>query len=592
MTLGVRGKLFLLSLALILVVGATSAVVLEGSLRDWLESRIEASLLRHAAVGRDLLERVGGEATIAGWNPLAARLGRSTDARITLIARDGTVVGDSELSDVEVRSVENHASRPEVQQALGTGHGLSRRYSTTLRTRMMYAAVTYGSSAGSGVVRAAMPLAEVDAALARLRWLLFFAGLLGLGVAVLMSGFASHLVTRTVRTLVQEARALAQGELAPPLAVRSSDELRGLAGSMNRLAGELAQTVSALASERDRLHTILESMTEGVVALDAEHRVTLANGSAQKLMPLDSAPVGSLLLEAVRVPALAHLVHEAEKGQDVAIEFDMPARPVRRVYGQAAGLRASGGCVIVLHDVTEMRRLESMRRDFVANVSHELRTPVTVIRANVETLLNGALDERERARRFLEAIDRNAERLARLVSDLLDLSSIEAGHYGLQPRPAALGPVVAKAIEATETLAAPKDVRLVHHVPAGLEVVADERAVEQVLLNLLENAVKHTPRGRCVSVKAEAAQGHVRVEVLDEGPGIEPQHRERIFERFYRVDQGRSLDKGGTGLGLAIVKHLVLAMGGEVAMQPASGGGAAFWFSLPTPQPIPPCSGR
>jgi len=251
-----------------------------------------------------------------------------------------------------------------------------------------------------------------------------------------------------------------------------------------------------------------------------------------------------------------------------------------RVLVLAAPLRTTGGCVVVFHDVTEMRRLEAVRRNFVANVSHELRTPTSVIRANAETLLDGAVETEEQARVFLTAVHRNAERLAQIIDDLLDLAGIEAGEYEHKPIPTELGPAVRRVVESLgERIKAKNQVAHVD-VPNDLLVRADIRALDQVLLNLIDNAVKYTQEGGQVTVRSAKLEHGVRIEVEDNGPGIEPKHRQRIFERFYRVEPGRSREMGGTGLGLSIVKHLVAAMGGESGFAPVSPRGSVFWFTL------------
>jgi two-component system phosphate regulon sensor histidine kinase PhoR len=252
------------------------------------------------------------------------------------------------------------------------------------------------------------------------------------------------------------------------------------------------------------------------------------------------------------------------------------------VLARATSLRGRGGVVVVMHDVTELRRLETVRRDFVANVSHELRTPVSVIRANAETLLDGGLEDAGRARGFVESLLRHAERLSGLVSDLLDIARIEAGRVNLDPKPLQLADVILRAAQTVEPNAQRKSIAVRSEVLPDLTIVADVRALEHVVLNLLDNAVKYTPAGGHVVVRARTEGRTVRVEVRDDGPGIEPRHRARIFERFYRVDPGRSRDMGGTGLGLSIVKNLTESMGGRVGVEPASPRGSIFWFTLPT----------
>lgn len=577
MKLGVRGKLFAVSLLLISAVGLTSGLYLEDGLERWLERRIEGELSRHARAASDAVEIAESQAD-QRLDQLADRLARSTAARITIIAGGGVVVGDSDLDAEALRRVENHGARPEVRAALEHGSGIARRYSTTVRTDMLYLAVPYQGADGRGVVRAAMPLSEIDEAVGRLRMVLLVAALMGLVLAVFMSGLASHLATRELRRLVESARAVGKGDGAKRLAIASTDELGHLVGSFNRVVGTLDRTVNALAGERDHLETILDSMEEGVLALDSDQRISRLNRGAIALLGLDDAPSGQPLLEAIRVPALAKLASADPKQHEGPAEFQLPGP--RHIVAQAAPLR-TGGCVIVMRDVTRTRRLERIRQDFVANVSHELRTPVSVIRANAETLLDGAIDDPDRARVFLEAMNRNADRLSRLTADLLDLSRIEAGEHRLSLDDIAIAPVLRRVVDSLEAPARSKKLSVELDLPEDLEAHADSDALEQVALNLIDNAVKYSAPGGRVTIRARPAEALVRVEVSDHGPGIEPRHRTRVFERFYRADPSRSREIGGTGLGLAIVKHLVEAMHGEVGFEPGAPSGSIFWFTLP-----------
>jgi two-component system phosphate regulon sensor histidine kinase PhoR len=426
-----------------------------------------------------------------------------------------------------------------------------------------------------------MPLTQVDAVVGRLHSLLLVAGAVGLALAVLLSALASHLLTRTLRTLVRNARALALGERTLPLAMASSDEIGGLAGSLQTLSDTLENTVAVLAEERDRLQTILDGMREAVLAIDRDQRITLMNQAACDLLGLSSRPEDRLLLEVIRVPAVEQLLAQAERGQPATAELELPGIPSRCLLGHVASLKTTQEHVLVMHDVTDMRRLETVRRDFVANVSHELRTPVSVIRANAETLLGDALDDREQARTFVGAIHRNAERLSNIITDLLDLSRIESGEFVVEPAAVLLEPVVRRVIDAVELEARRKQLSVTSQIETSLVVQADEKLLEQILSNLLDNAVKYTQPEGHIFASTTLDGDEVRIEICDDGPGIELKHRDRIFERFYRVDPGRSRELGGTGLGLSIVKHFVMAMGGDVGMSPRSPRGSVFWFTLP-----------
>lgn len=585
MKLGVRAKLFLVSLVLMAVVGLSSAAYLENALRGWLVSRIEVDLNHNARATGALLTsamEAADRASIATIDPLADSMGEATESRVTVIRTDGVVLGDSELSVAEVEAVEDHANRPEIKAALANGLGVSQRYSTTVDKEMLYVALPFRTEQARGVVRSSVPLREVDESVETLRWMIFVASLLGLAVAIFMSGLASHLLARTLRNLVNYARNISRGESSgrPPLG--ESDEIvSGLTGSMTRLSDELSRTVDELAHERDRFEAVLENMSEAVVAVDADRRITLFNRAAVELLELETDPIGRPVVEVVRAPGLQKLLDASEAGRPAGEEFEVSVSTTKLVHAQASPRQETVGTVVVMHDVTELRRLETMRRDFVANVSHELRTPVSIIRATAETLQEGALDDPKHAPRFLDALIRNSERLGRLISDLLDISRIEAGEYAMETRKVNLGHAAERAVEAVSAHAAKRGLNLGVDIPDELCATADPNALDQILLNLVGNAVKYTRDSGNVSIRARNLDDQVVLEVIDDGPGIPAAHQDRIFERFYRVDSGRSREVGGTGLGLSIVKHLVTNMEGRVGYKTASPRGSIFWFTLP-----------
>ncbi len=576
MSLGVRGKLFAVSLLLISSVGVASGAYLEHALHGWLLSMTETELSRHVRTFREVFAAL--PADVKQLDAVADRLGKATSMRVTLIALDGRVWADSDLSLQQLSTVENHSGRPEVRAALATGRGTSRRYSTSVGSDLLYLAVPVDRPV-AGVVRVATPLRDVERAIWHLRTLLAVAALLGLVTAVFMSGLASHMMSRALRTLVEKARSLAQGA-RPHLPDASPDELGTLAGSMNRLARELDRSVAALVQERDRLDAVLQGMSDAVIAIDRDARITMVNQATTALLDMPQDAVGKPLVDMVRVPELIDLA-ERTTTEPQAVELSMGLSPVRHLQARANPIRATGGTVIVIQDTTEIRRLETVRRDFVANVSHELRTPVSVIQANAETLLSGALDHPEHAKRFTEAIHRNAERLTAIIADLLDLTRIESGKLQLRPEPVDLHDAATHAIDTVAELAKTRGTQVINEVSEELLVEGDAQALDQVLMNLIGNAVKYSGERKRVVVRAKVQGNEVRIEVEDDGPGIEEHHRERIFERFYRIDAGRSRDVGGTGLGLSIVKHLVTALDGKLGIEPVTPHGARFWFTLP-----------
>jgi len=507
---------------------------------------------------------------------LVDELGRAAGSRLTVVSPDGTVLADSELDGEALANVENHSQRPEILVARATGRGSSNRYSTTVKSNMLYVAIL--DHATSNVVRASMHTREVTAALAKVRFALILAAGLGLLITLAVGGLASHLAVRTLRRLAESARSLEKHH-SSRVQYENQDELGVLAGSLNSLAWDLEKSVGRLARERDRLKTVLRGTSEGILAVDEQLKIQLVNDAATRLLSLPEDVEGRPLLEARRDPELVELA-ERGLGETSTSEFRLQDK-LTTLMGRADPLSATGGAVIVLHDVTEIRQLEAVRRDFVTNVSHELRTPVAVIRATTETLLGGALDNPEARQNFVEAIDRNAHRLEALISDLLDLARVESGKQPVQLVQLLAHDVGARVVTMLERKAGEKGLVLVNELDRTLAVVADARAFEQVLVNLVENAVKYTEDGGDIRIAAKKTAQGIRIEVKDTGSGIPEAARLRVFERFYRVDTGRGRELGGTGLGLSIVKHLVQLMGGDVGVAPNQPKGSVFWFTLP-----------
>ncbi|HMG57965.1 MAG TPA: ATP-binding protein [Kofleriaceae bacterium] len=393
-------------------------------------------------------------------------------------------------------------------------------------------------------------------------------------------GWATIAIVRTtVRRLVEAMRDVVRDPSRRIADTGAGDELRELAEWINFLAEDADRSHRALARERMLLAAVADGSTQGVIAVDAEHRIELLNDAARKMLGVTSSPVGEPLIDFVRVPELFDLIDS-----DVAATAEVQLPNTPRALIRTARKWGGDGRVLLLEDVTTMRRLETVRRDFVANVSHELRTPVAVIRANAETLMAGAKDDPVIAGKLIDGLHRNAERLARILADLLDLSRLDAGQYRLELGSVALGPVIEQSLSAVEPQVAQRNVTVEVASPADLAVRADPKALDHILVNLIDNGVKYGRPDGCVWVEArlDGASGDaVRIEVRDDGPGIADKHRARVFERFYRADPSRSREAGGTGLGLSIVKHLVESMDGEVGVEPNLPQGSIFWLRLP-----------
>jgi two-component system phosphate regulon sensor histidine kinase PhoR len=592
--LGIRGKLFVTSLVLMLAVGGATLIVLERGLGGFLRAKLASDLSRRLAIAQQWIEH-GRHPRAAGAlddDAMADSLGLALDARVTVFDQHGRVIGDSEHEPSQLAGLGSSAQRPEVAAAIEwlRDHDFARAADAKPieRGRVLYAATSFARSGDiglepwrQGVVRVGVSTIDVDTVLDRLRFFLLIISLAGIGVALLMSGLASFWASRELVSLVQNAGALATGGRSR-LEIASGDELGSLAGSFNRLAERLERTVAELKREHDRFEAILGQMGEAVIALDPDDRVQLANRAALELLEVPEVRPGQPVVDLVRAPAFADLLPRVRAQGKASTELTVGKSSTRQVLARAARLEATSGIVIVMLDVTEMRRLEAVRRDFVANVSHELRTPISIIQANAETLLDGALTDPERGPGFAHAIMRSAERLGRIVADLLDLSRIESGEQPRKLRPLPIADVVFRVVDSLQLKARARSMTLSQDVPEDLEPLCDEDSLEQILTNLVDNAIKYTPVGGHVVVRAAADGDRVRIDVCDDGPGIEPRHRERIFERFYRVDPGRSRDMGGTGLGLSIVKHLAEAQDGSVELLDNEPTGCVFRVWLRT----------
>ncbi len=424
---------------------------------------------------------------------------------------------------------------------------------------------------------------------------LWIGSALALAVALLFSTFVATQLGNVAEELTGAARRIGEGDFSVRTRLPGHDEFAELGHTLDRLASSLSVSLGELRAERDLQKKILEAMHEGVVVVDRDGRIELVNSALRRMLLLGGDAVGKLLIETVRHAQLDAMLETARADpDDQPVEIDLPGLKPRRMLVQVAPLSAGDeGLLFVFVDVTELRRLESLRRDFVANASHELRTPIAAVRSATETLQSGALEERIAAIRFVDIIDRNAQRLQSLVEDMLELSKLESKEFKLKRERVELQRVVPIVLALFRERAEKKGVHLSAELPLALPAIeGDARALEHVLSNLVDNAVKYCPRGARITVGGSSDPSFVQFIVSDTGPGIAPEHLLRVFERFYRIDAGRSRELGGTGLGLSIVKHMVEAMRGKVAVESSVGKGSTFMVSLlradRTVEPDPP----
>ena len=558
--------------------------------------------LYHQHAAEDLTSRAeliqGQVASLLGQpdklQGLVQSVGKASDTRITVIAGPhspngtlGQVVADSE-NDPATMVNHNTPDRPEVLAALGGGVGQVIRHSETENKQMEYVAIPVFDNAHNvlAVIRTALPMTRVNAAVATLTDRIIL-GTIAVAVVVALLGLiVSRGISRRLREIRRGAERYAAGDFAHEVRETPADEIGGVAASLNEMAHQLSETIESITEERNQREAVLAGMTEGVLAVDDETRVVTCNAAAGSLMGVDpQAAVGHKLQDLVRNLPLHDFV-DAVLAQGEAVETDLTLvvdRDRRDVQVHGARLGDDGeGAVIVLNDITRLRQYEAIRRDFVANVSHEIKTPVTSIKGFAETLLDGALDDREDAERFLRIIAGQSDRLSAIIEDLLSLSNLESEGPGVVPlERGSVRDVLQVAIDVCELNAAAKEMRLKLECATELYADINPPLLEQAVVNLIDNAVKYRPAGSSVQVSAALEPAGVVIRVCDDGPGIDREHLPRLFERFYRIDKARSRDMGGTGLGLSIVKHIAAAHDGTVAVESAPGLGSTFSITLP-----------
>ncbi len=563
----------------------------------WLATRIfEKFLYEHYAADLQARARILEakfatllrEGAYASIDSLAKETGKKASTRITVILPSGRVVGDTHEAPL---SMDRHADRIEVSLAMRGEVGVATRYSRTLDQDMMYVGIPLSDEAGFlGVLRTSVPFVPIDRTIGRITSRVVFQGFLVAILAAILSLWISRRQSRPLEMIKDGAERFASGELDFRLSVPESEEMGGLAAALNQMATDLAERLRAVRRQRNQLEAVLSSMVEGVIALDMDEHVIRMNRAAARMLRCSPSEVRNRSIQEIsRNTTLQRFTADTLASESlVERDLNLYVEGERIVSAHGTGLwdenGARMGSLIVLHDITRLRRLENIRRDFVANVSHEIKTPITAIKGFVETIQEtGAEEDPGTTRRFLEIIERHVDRLEALVEDLLELSRIEeqeqAGGIGLEP--GLVSDILKGAAELVKERAGDSAAGFEISCEENLTALMNPILLEQAFVNLLENAVKYSPEGSPVRVTASRSGKESVIRIEDRGPGIPAAHLDRIFERFYRVDKSRSRKLGGTGLGLAIVKHVVKVHGGRVDVESRPGEGSAFIVRLP-----------
>ncbi len=578
----IRWRIAIPYVALILLIMAGLSVYVSHIISETQMANLQAHLTAEARLIADelgpLLAAGEGHAAV---NALVRHQSGLLNHRITVIDVDGTVLGDSHATPSEM---DNHRNRPEVRQALSTGEGVSVRHSRTLDAETIYAAAAIKADGQTiGVARVAVPITQYEANVSRLYRAFLGVTLLTTPLAILLAIFIAGRTTRPIRQLTAVAQRLSQGYLSARLLPTTRDEIGQLTHAFNRMAEQLQEKISTLTRERGQLIGVLSHMADGVIITDDEGRIQLINAAAARLLDTtEEAALGRPCAQILRHHQLIELwrrCYEANQEQIETIETSRPRLFLQAIITPLKEVEPQG-CLIILQDLTRVRRLETIRRDFISNISHELRTPLASLKALTETLRDSVRDDPPAAQRFLDHVEAEVDVLTQMVQELLELSRIESGQVPMRFTPTPARDVVMPPVERLRPQAARAGVALTVDVPADLPpLLADAERVQQVITNLLHNAIKFTPSGGEVSITARASHDEIVISVRDTGIGIPAEDLHRIFERFYKADRARS--GGGTGLGLAIAKHIVQAHGGHIWAESVEGRGSTFSFTLP-----------
>ncbi len=574
----IRWRLAAAFIALIIVcIGGLSAYLVHFVRTNYL-SNLETQLISQAKLIGDVSETsFAGEGET--MQALARQVGEQIDARVTIIGKDGTVLADSEKDPAEM---ENHGDRPEVIEAISSNAGTSIRHSTTLGCDMLYVAVPITVNEEiAGVARVALPLTEIDKSLEHVSRTVVGGAAIAAVIAILLAIYLARTTTEPVKQLTLISRRMAEGKLDQRIRVASRDEIGELAGVFNQMAAKLEEMVNLLTTERDRMVAILSNVADGILVVDGESGVIMVNRAAEKMFHFSQNEIlGHTFIEVLRDHEIDEILQKCLRTGEQQTGF-VKIEPGKQFLGViATPLSGQSGSVVLLQDLTELQRLERIRRDFVANISHELRTPIASLKLLVETLQDGATDDAVVTRDFLGKMSVEVDKLTQMTGELSELSRIESGKTSLKMEPVSIREVVLQVIKRMHVQTERGKLSLKADIsPVLPQAMASKEGIEQVLVNLLHNAVKFTPPGGRIDLRAVAEGDTIRISVADTGIGIPTIDLPRVFERFYKADKARV--GNGTGLGLAIAKHIVEAHNGRIWVESIEGKGSTFIFILP-----------
>ena len=502
-----------------------------------------------------------------------------------MISNEGEVVGDSSLTIQEISLLDNHLNRSEVIEALKNNRGWSSRYSNTLDSNLLYFAVLDENIEEPNVIRVAVPLSSLDSALSSLELAISLLFIVVFIVSVFASFISSRILYSNIEALDKAASRIIDGAIKKKdikaLPTQRVDEFGNVARTISQISADLKQRIQDIAKQRDQFGNVLNDLGEGILVADNDENIFYSNEQSQIILGLQK--LNGRKLQSLNIPAINYLTERAKekKKADIEFEIELKDKTTRWVLGSMNKSKSTGEFILVLHDISQLRQLNSMRRDFISNLSHELRTPVSVIRANSETLLSGALEDKKEAAVFAKAIMHNSERLSEMVSDLIDLSRIEYGDLKLNIRSIDVNQIIESIVFSMKSILKRKNISIKFDPHQSKSMVeADLNALERIINNFIDNAYKYSPKNSLIVITTESSNNDIKINIIDEGDGIAPKEMNLIFDRFFRTASARASEKTGSGLGLAIVKNLVNSLNGKVGVD-SNEKGSTFWFTLP-----------
>ncbi len=584
--MGIRARVFLIVFFSLAVSIRIAYVIAERDITSTFEEQTIYQLEKQAQLLLVNIDDVSKYSDIKAADSLADKLGNASDSRVTLILNNGVVVGDSDVELQSIFNLDNHANRDEIKEALAYGKGWSSRYSDTIGRQLLYFAITDNNEIEPNIIRISVPYTYLDQVFASLNLSIFLIGIVAFVVCFIASTLIFNYTYKNLSELENAVSSLAKGPIKNKdkeiLPLEGLDEFSSVARSITQVSEALKNQVRLIAKQRNQFGSVLDDLGEGVIVFNDLAEITYHNDQALRILNLKT-DINNKTLEELNIKAIGNLydIASKKKKSNKEFEIDLGNGSTRWVLASMNQSNTAKQYILVVHDITQLRKLDSMRRDFISNVSHELRTPVSVIMANSETLLSGALDNKADAENFSKAILHNAERLSEMVSDLIDLSRIEYGELKLEFEKVNINQSILKALDAIKGLAAKKEISLNFDEYEDEFIRVDINAIDRILINLLDNAIKYSPNKSSVRITIEDKNSHIEVNVIDSGKGIDDSDKVRIFGRFYRTAQARASDKTGSGLGLAIVKNLVHSLDGDVGVRNSNSGGCNFWFTVP-----------